>query len=258
MPCQPEAFDGLEMRVAPAAGVNRFAKHLARGLDVRLEARVEAIGLIAQPGAQTERKWELTLSSGERLHAKTLGLTMPAPSVLELLRTMEPAVEAVTSLLPLLELVRMVPCLTVIARYPAGVPAPAWEASYPDGSRSIQAILHDSTKRTGEPRLTLVIQARARYSMDNLGDSTESWTQALLREAAALHGEWISAPDLVQSQVWRNARVAPGAGLASPLMARLEGNAVLGIAGDGFHSAGGIEGAYLSGIALAARLRGHE
>ncbi len=251
--CQPEAFDGLDMRIAPAAGVNRFAKHLAQGLELRLDVRVEAIGLMGQPGAQAERTWELALSSGERLHAQTLALAMPAPAVHELLRAMEPSDAAVTALLPLLELVHMLPCMTVIARYPEGVPAPAWDASYPGGSKSIQAILQDSSKRAGEPRLTLVIQARAKYSRDHLSESEESWTRALLEEAAALHGEWIKAPDLVQSHIWRNARVASGSGLASPLLAQLAGNVSLGIAGDGFHAAGGIEGAYLSGIALAAR-----
>ena len=33
-------------------------------------------------------------------------------------------------------------------------------------------------------------------------------------------------------------------------------HAVLGLAGDGLHATGGVEGAYLSGVALAARLTG--
>ena len=257
VPCEPAAFDGCEVRMAPAAGVNRFAKHLAKGLDLRLDTLIETIGLIAQPGVQAERTWELALSSGERLRAQTLALAIPAPSVLALLRAMEPADPAMAPLLPLLELVRMLPCLTVIARYPANVAAPSWEASYPSGSKSIQAILHDSSKREGDARLTLVIQARAKYSQDHLDAAEVTWTQALLQEAAALHGEWINAPDLVQSHIWRNARVASGTGLASPLLALLDGNAVLGVAGDGFHAAGGIEGAYLSGAALAGRFPPH-
>ena len=254
VPCQPEAFNGVDTRNAPVAGVSSFAKRLARGLDVRLEARVEVVGLAAQTGTHAGLTWEVGLASGERLKAKVLALTMPAPSVIAFLRKMDPPVADLTALVPLLELVRVLPCLTVIARYPAGTPAPPWEASYPRASASIHTILHDSSKRAGAPRLILVIQARPRFSQAQLGSSVESWTRALLEEAAALHGDWVNTPDLVQSHVWRNARVAAGSELSGPLVTRLDGGIVLGIAGDGLHGAGGVEGAYLSGMALAARL----
>jgi renalase len=57
----------------------------------------------------------------------------------------------------------------------------------------------------------------------------------------------------VQTHVWKHARVVAGTELAQPVIIRMDGGAVLGIAGDGFHAAGGVEGAYLSGLALAAR-----
>jgi predicted NAD/FAD-dependent oxidoreductase len=41
-------------------------------------------------------------------------------------------------------------------------------------------------------------------------------------------------------------------------VAHCEGGAALGLAGDGLHATGGVEGAYLSGVALAARLTGSE
>ncbi|MEQ1729919.1 MAG: hypothetical protein ABL982_16255, partial [Vicinamibacterales bacterium] len=56
-----------------------------------------------------------------------------------------------------------------------------------------------------------------------------------------------------RSTWWRRARVAPGAELVRPLALRLEGGALFGCAGDGFHRAGGVEGAYLSGLQLAAQ-----
>lgn len=254
VPCQPEAFSGVDTRIAPVAGVSSFAKQLARGLDVRLETRVEALRIAAQSSARTGRTWEVGLASGARLEAKVLALTMPAPSVVALVRGMDPSADELSALLPLLELVRVLPCLTVIARSPAGTPAPPWDASYPRASASIHTILHDSSKRAGVPRLILVIQARPRFSQAQLGSSVESWTRALLEEAAALHGEWVNTPDLVQSHVWRNARVAAGSELTGPLVTRPDGGIVLGIAGDGLHEVGGVEGAYLSGMALAARL----
>jgi len=61
-------------------------------------------------------------------------------------------------------------------------------------------------------------------------------------------------PELVQAHIWHHARVDGPSRLAAPILVRLDGGAALGLAGDGFHRAGGVEGAYLSGLALADRL----
>jgi hypothetical protein len=254
VPCQPDAFDGRTRRVALADGVSRLAKHLARGLDVRLEAEVEALGLAAEPGPRAGRIWEVRLGSGDRLQAKAVALTMPAPSVITLLRRLDPQPAGLAPILPLLGLIRLLPCLTVIARYPVDVAAPAWEASFPRDSAAVHTILHDSSKRAGAPRLVLVVQARPRFSAAHMGDPVETWTRSLLDQAAMLHGEWAARPELVQSHIWRDARVAAGTELAAPLAVRLDGGAMLGIAGDGFHEGGGVEGAWHAGFALAARL----
>jgi renalase len=252
-PCQPVAFDAASHRLAFVEGVSRFAKHLARTLDVRLEAGVTALQLVEWPEPPAGRCWELALASGERLRASAVALTMPAPAAVALLQRMEPPSAEVAALLPLLQLVRMLPCLTVIARYPAAVTVPRWEACLPGDSAAIQTILHDSSKRPAGARPTLVIQARPGFSLAHLGDPVESWTQALLDEAAALQGDWLAGPESVQSHIWRNARVAAGSELAHPVVATADGGALLGIAGDGLHDAGGVEGAYLSGFELAAR-----
>ena len=256
VPCQPQAFDPLDTRVALAGGVNLFAKHLAAGLDVRLGARVETLALAPASHDASARVWTATLAGGERLQARNVALALPAPSIVTLLDTIAPPDPALAPLLPLLRLIHVVPCLTVIARYPEGTPAPAWEASYPAGSTAVHAVLHDSSKRPGTPRLTLVIQGRPGFSQRHLDTPEAEWAQALLDDAAALHGAWIRTPDLLQPHRWRYARVAIGTELASPLVAHCEGSAVLGLAGDGLHAAGGVEGAYLSGVALAARLTG--
>ena len=256
VPCQPQAFDPLDTRVAPAGGVNLFAKHLAEGLDVRLGARVETLALEPASHETSDRAWTVTLTGGDRLRARSLALALPAPSTLALLGTLVPQEPAIAPLLPLLRLIHVVPCLAVIARYPEGTPRPAWEASYPAGSSGVHAVLHDSSKRPGTPRLTLVIQGRPGFSQRHVDTPEAVWSQALLDEAAALHGDWMRTPDLAQPHRWRYARVSIGTELASPLVAHCEGGAVLGLAGDGLHATGGVEGAYLSGVALAARLTG--
>lgn len=247
LPCQPRAFDGSDRRVALFDGVSHFAKHLARELTVRQEANVAAL----RPAAGSA--WEITLASGESLSARTVVLAMPATSARALLEAMAPPPE-VAALLPLLEMIRLLPCLTVIARYPAGTPVPEWEASYPNASAALHTVLHDSSKRAGKARLTLVLQARPQFSRAHLADPGEHWTRTLLAEAAALHGAWVARPEAVQAHAWRSARVAAGTELARPVAVRLEGGALLGVCGDGFQTAGGVEGAYLSGLVLAERL----
>ena len=78
--------------------------------------------------------------------------------------------------------------------------------------------------------------------------------RALLDEAARLYGPWAGRPASFQGHAWRRARVAPGTELSQPLLVGLESGAFLGCAGDAFHPAGGVEGAYLSGLQLADRL----
>lgn len=248
-PCRPEAFTDAGHRAAIVEGVNRFPRHLARGLDVRVEARVVAL----TAPADTDARWTVTLESGERLQARGLVLAVPPPNALDLLATAAVLPDAVRGLIPLLELVRMVSCLTVIATYPEGTPAPAWQISYPRASDRVHSVVHDSSKRTPGSPLTLVIQARAAWSRPHVSEATDLWAAALLAEAARLHGDWIDRPAAFQAHAWRRARVAPGAELVRPLAVRLDGGALFGCAGDGFHRAGGVEGAYLSGLHLAGQ-----
>ena len=254
VPCQPEAFAVGERRLALRHGMSSFAKRLSDGLELRLRSPVATLRLGAASPAGSD--WTLTLESGEVMSARAVALTMPAPSAIALLERMSPVPRPVEAILPLLALIRMLPCLTVIARYPVGTAPPAWEASFPASSAAIHTILNDSSKRRGEPRLTLVIQARPAFSRSRLEEPEADWTRTLLAEAASLHGDWVARPDLVQSHVWRHARVDSTSPLAAPIALKCDGGATLGLAGDGFHPAGGVEGAWLSGVSLAERFIG--
>lgn len=251
-PCQPRAFGAHERRFALRAGVNAFAKSLASGARVRTNARVEALALASGPAGG--RAWELAIEGGERLCARALVLTQPVPGAIALLEPLAPTEREVAELLPLLALVYVVPCLTVLARYGKGSGFPGWDAAYPEGSDAIQVALNDSSKRGPGAEPTLVIQARPRWSRRHLKDAPEGWARLLLEEAVRLWGAGVGAPAIAQAHAWRHARVATGSELAAPLLRPMPGGALLGMAGDGFHEAGGAEGAYLSGLSLAARL----
>ena len=248
--CRPDAFAAQGRRVVFREGVNQFPKHLAAGLQVQTGVRVTAV---AAPGDGTDA-WVVRTAGGTSVQTPVLLFALPAPNVSDLLRTAEPLPPRVAGLLPLLGLVPSVPCLTVIARYPAGTEAPSWDLSLPAGSSALHAISHDSSKRDGGAVLTLVLQARAAWSRVWLERPEDAWARALLDEAASLLGPWAGQPASFQGHAWRKARVAPGTELSQPLLVELESGARLGCAGDAFHPAGGVEGAYLSGLQLATRL----
>lgn len=248
--CRPDAFAAQGRRMVFLEGVNQFPKILAAGLEVQTGIRVTAI---AAPDDGIDA-WVVHTADGGTVRTQTLLFALPAPNVCDLLRAAEPLPTRVAGLVPLLALAPSVPCLTVIARYPADTPAPAWDLSLPAGSSALQAISHDSSKRDAGAVLTLVLQARAAWSRVWLERPEDEWTRALLDEAARLHGPWAGRPASFQGHAWRRARVAPGTELSQPLLVELESGALLGCAGDAFHPAGGVEGAYLSGLHLAGRL----
>ncbi len=244
-PCNPEAFTPGEHRLAYAEGVTSFPKHLAQGLQVRTGARV---GSLALDGGCIA----LTLEAGERIEAVRAVLALAPDQALELVRTVrEPSAE-LRSAGALLEMVPSHPCLTVLATYPEHAPRPPWHVSYPESSSVVQVVSHDSSKRPVRTPLALVIQAHAAWSRAHLDDA--GWPEALLEEAASLHGAWIASPAAMEPHRWRFARGDRDAELASPLWLRLPGGASLGITGDRFAPNGGVEAAWRSGRRLAARI----
>ena len=251
LPCQPEAFEGEDRLLAFREGLTRFPKHLARNLAIRLNAKVNSIRMA--PG---EPRLALTLEGGEAMTAGIVALTMPAPSALGLLAAsgLDRESPAVAAARPVLEQIRTLPCLTVIARYSDDAPVPDWDACYPTTSSMVHVVLHDSTKRApGAPRV-LVVQGRPRFSREYLDKPPEEWAKELLWEAGEFVGSWVEHPVERQEHVWRNARVDTTSELSAPLAIRLENGAILAFCGDGFSAAGGAEGAHRSGRSLAARI----
>ena len=254
VPCQPEAFEGQDQLLAFREGLTRFPKHLARDLDVRLESRAVALEPAPSRG-RVEGAITVRLERGEALSAPSVVLALPAPRAAELAAPLASASGALRAVLPLVAQIRMLPCLAVIAGYGEGAPRPPWDVFYPDTTTMVHSVLHDSSKRPEGSTLFLVIQARPGFSREHADAAPESWGRDLLWEAGEFLGTWAEGPRLVQHHRWKYARCDRASELAAPLLPRLENGALLGFCGDGFSSAGGAEGAYLSGLALAERLQ---
>ncbi len=74
----------------------------------------------------------MAIEGGERLRARALVITQPAPGVKALIEPLAAGEDELRELLPLLGLVHPVPCLTVIARYGKADGFPVWDAAYPE------------------------------------------------------------------------------------------------------------------------------
>ena len=164
----------------------------------------------------------------------------------------------VAAMARLLAMIGTVPCCTLLAGYPLEVEAPSWDVWYPEDSKIVQVLSHDSSKRAGPRFRVLVLQAHARWSRDRTEVPPASWAEELLAEAARLAGVWAGRPLWTQAHLWRHGRVDPDGELALPVSIALGKGARLGLAGELFHPGGGAQAAYLSGRALADRLAGEE
>jgi len=244
-PCQPEAYQPGERRLAFAGGISELAKHLSGGLDVRCDARVESLDLA---GALPEAR----LEGGGAESAPALVLAAAPEQVDRLLAGVASPPPAVASARAVLGMGRSEASLSLAALYAATTPAPPWHVSHPETSAVLQLVSHDSGKRSAPAHLALVYQAHPRWSREHLEDP--EWPERLLEEGARLLGGWARTPAFRHAHRWRYARTARSDELAGPILARLPGGGRLGICGDRFGRGGGVEGAWLSGRALAKRI----
>jgi renalase len=244
-PCQPEAFAAGERRLAFAEGVAAFPRHLASGLEVRLESTVSAL---EPDGDQVQ----VRTGKGESLRAGSVVLAVGAEQALALLDALPSPVPDVAAARAILRFSHSQACLALLALYPDGAPRPGWEVCYPEDSRVLQLVSHDSSKRPAPARLALMMQGRPSWSRAHLEDP--AWPQAVLDEASRLLGPWAARPVTTHAHRWLYARSDRASELASPLLLTLPGGGRLGVCGERFAPGGGVEGAWRSGQIMAERL----
>jgi renalase len=244
-PCHPAALRPGQQRLAFAEGVNQFPRHLARGLDIRLGARVQQI--VPEPGGVT-----LQLEDGSPLRARDVVLTIPPPQAHAILASAQSRPSR--AVLGLLEHVVVEPCITMTLGYSADSPDPGFDLLYPDPGSTIQLVSHDSSKRVDPTYRVLVVQARAAWSREHLEAGQDEWRAALLAEAAAQVGPWVLAPEWSDLQRWRFAKIGHHSELGAPQVLGLPGGGRLGLTSEAFAAEGGVQAAYRAGLGLAQRL----
>ncbi|ANM28996.1 hypothetical protein ABI59_04370 [Acidobacteria bacterium Mor1] len=246
-PCQPSAFAPGQVRLAFGDGVNAFAKHLARDLDVERECRVDALAFDGD-------RFRVVTADGER-RPSTLILSLPLEQTRGLLDTLGEDSPEIRGVRQLLSMVSTVPSLTILSGYAADQAAPDWDVCYPEDSPVLQMIAHDSAKRATPRSHVLVAQAHPRWSRRELENDPDGWKQAMLVELERVTGLPESSRLWCQAHRWRYARLDAGSELAQPLMVQVAG-ARLGLCGELFSPGNGVEAAWLSGTRLAERIIG--
>jgi predicted NAD/FAD-dependent oxidoreductase len=244
-PCQPDAFAPFATRLAFTDGMNAFPRSLAEGLSLCLRAQ-------AVSGGIEKDAVVLTLTGGDRLHARDLVLAMALEQTIPFVRMLGKS-DGGRSSLGVLEMFASIPCLTVIAGYDAGIVLPDWDICYPEDEPALLLMSNESSKRPRASSRVLLFQASANWSMKRLERPKEEWGRELLEIAAHRLGPWAGAPLWTHLHRWRYSRLDKSNELTGPLELKI-GVSRIGIAGELFSPGGGLQAAWLSGDRLGKKL----
>ena len=242
--CQPRALDPGVRHAALRGGPNALAKKLAEGIEILRELEVTSIDT-SQDGFEIS-------GATYSLTTQTLVIAAANGQCLRLLKSSSFS-EATAGAVALFNLAPALPTLSLLVCYDAPPAQPAWHLLLPEISSAIQQISNESSKNTAGHKLSFCIQARPAWSRQHLDSPAEAWTRDLLREAALLLGDWALKPDWQRPHRWLEARLDSASRLNGPLLQDIAGSK-LGLIGEYFDPAGGLEGAFLSGHRLATLL----
>ena len=224
-------------RYCGTAGMNAIARHLAIGLDVRVNTKVESLTRQAE-------QWSLALESGAAIQADALLLTPPVPQSLALLNAGDCSLPDGTRYA--LERITYDPCFAVMAVLdaPARLPEPG---ALQLQQEPIAWIADNHRKGISPDAFTVTIHAGPDFTREHWEADHETVARKLLHAA----GEWLRAPvKSWQVHRWRYSQPR----LTNPEPCLLVNDAApLIFAGDAF-GAPRVEGAALSGLAAAAAL----
>ena len=213
-----------------------------------------AAWLVQNLGEHARTQWQTTVQKLER-HADGWAITsaehgalsqrydavllaVPAPQVVPLLSPVWPAGAAGAAC------ARMRGSWAVMLRYASPVTMP-WDGAFINAG-PLRWVARDSSKPGRKGAETWLLHASPEWSDAHLEDSAESVAAALLAAFAALGGP---APLAATAHRWRYADTEPALTQGSGWSASLR----LGLCGDWLNG-GKVEGAWLSGRALAAQI----
>lgn len=239
---------------APTDGYARFAVQGGMSaLARRLAASVSAAGAAVHPGvrlqavARTDNGWWACSDDGHVYTAQALVLTAPVPQSLALLKEGKVALAADDA--AQLARITYAPCLAALLRFEGQVDLP--EPGVLQRPGAAVPWLADNRRKGISPDVTvLTAHAAPDFSATHFNDADDVVIDAFLAELAPLLA---GAPPPVDVQIKRWRYALPTT-LHSARYLRAAGLPPLFFGGDAFGSPR-VEGAALSGLAIAAALR---
>lgn len=221
-------------RYAVAGGMNRLAKHLAAGLDLRCDTLAFAV----RPGHGC---WEVQLDDNTVVPADALVITCPLPQAFAL--TVSSGVELPADLRNT-EYDRTLSILVSLDR-PGAVPAPGGLQN-PD---EVFNFIGDNVAKGTSEHPAITFHANAAWSDAHWDDDRAEIDRLLLEHARP----WIGDARVLESSPKRWRFATPRTIWPEPCWVDHTGPAPLVLAGDAF-AGPKVEGAALSGLAAAASL----
>lgn len=220
-------------------GMNRIAKHLAEGLPIDLQMRIDGL-------AQTDSGWMATAEDGTRYESRWLLLTPPVPQSLPLLEASGVVLpsEAVTAL----QAIAYDPCICAMVTFDGDGGVPGFggvAADHPD-----VAWIADNRKKGSSPVPAVTIHSTGDFAREHW-ESENDVRGPLLVEAVRDHIEGKVAE--VKTHRWKYSQVVQG----HPEACYVHLKEHLALAGDGFGGAR-VEGAALSGLTAADVILGNQ
>ncbi|MFB2839154.1 NAD(P)/FAD-dependent oxidoreductase [Floridanema evergladense] len=186
--------------VAPE-GMSAVAKFLAKGLEIRLNHRVESISV------NNQDCWQLNFAAVNdelpaSLLAKALVVAIPAPQALMLLESL-----VSQEVLGRLGAIEFEPCITVMAGYSSSCRCDRSEkAILFSQNDNLAWIGLDSSKRLNSEAPVFVIQSSAKFAQLYLdAQDLQPAARELLASAAKHFIPWLDNPEFFQVHRWRYA-----------------------------------------------------
>lgn len=233
------APDGTTPHYIGREGMSAIAKHMAESLDIQTGERVVRIEQIS---VLTGQGWRVTSETDRTFEADNLLITIPAPQALTLLH--DSAIDMGAVDFTALEAIQYAPCITVMAvlKRPSQLPQPG--SLRPD--HGPVAWLADNFQKGISPNQpSVTIQANSAFSQAHFDNDLMGVGHALLGQLA----EYIPPADILTYQVHRWRYSMAEVRHPEPYL-RAQTPAPLLFGGDGFGT-GNVEGAFLSGLAMA-------
>jgi hypothetical protein len=225
-------------RFVGVPGMNSVCRHLAVGLDVSYNTRVESLN-------REGDVWVLKDESGVDLgRFDVVVVSAPAPQAGELFRSCAPDLAARAAA------VEMAPCWAVLVTFPERLDL-GFDGAFVNDS-AISWVSRNPSKPDRPGHESWVIHASTEWSIAHLEMEPDLAAEALVREFGTVLGVQMEQPEYLTAHRWRFALPR------SPLQEAFLFDANLGLAACGDWCGGPrVEGAFLSGLTAAGGILAH-